>query len=147
MLSIYLGELEDAIYNTSMYFDNTYEDSWLLSDFAKQIIKDIDKSDVIGANCINSPVLGQIPPTKLSGGTKTLLLIYNDDAEIFNASTCGDNCIKWIMRIAEEKDIIINVRHFMNFGDTFSIKVLNCNSIVHSMKELLPLQSKYLREV
>ena len=147
MLNIYFGEMEESIYNTSMYFDNTYEDNWITSDLAKEIIKDIDKSVVLGANCIQSEVLGQIPPTQLSGGTKTLLLIYNEPTEVFNASTCGDNCVKWILKIAEEKDITINIRHFMSFGEApFNIKVLNNNEIVHSMKELLPLASKYLHD-
>ena len=145
MLNIYFGKMEDSIYNTSLYFDNTYENDWITSDFAKEIIKDIDKSTVLSGNCIQSEVLGQIPPTQLSGGTKTLLLIYNVPEEVFNASTCGDNCIKWILKIAEEKDIIINVRHFINFGENFNIRVLNNNAIVHSMKELLPLESQYLR--
>lgn len=147
MLNIYFGEMEECVYNTSMYFDNTYEDNWITSDLAKDIIKDIDKSTVLSAECIQSEVLGQIPPTQLSGGTKTLLLIYNEPTEIFNASTCGDNCNKWILKMAEEKDITINVRHFMNFGkNNFNIKVLNNNKIVHNMKELLPLASKFLRD-
>ena len=33
---------------------------------------------------------------------KTLLLIYNQPEKIFNASTCGDNCAKWILKIADK---------------------------------------------
>lgn len=32
------------------------------------MIKDIDDSEVLSGECINSPVLGQIPPERLSGG-------------------------------------------------------------------------------
>ncbi|WP_405755292.1 DUF4869 domain-containing protein [Anaerovibrio slackiae] len=39
------------------------------------MIFDVDKSKVIGANLIESPVLGPIPPERLSGGVKTLLLM------------------------------------------------------------------------
>ena len=55
------------------------------------------------------------------------MLLRHDDTKIFNASTCGDNCAKWILRIAKEskKDIVINLRHVMDFGDKpFEIKIL-----------------------
>ena len=46
MLNIYFGDMPEAVYNTSVYFNYTYEDEWLTSDFAKEVIKKIDKSDV-----------------------------------------------------------------------------------------------------
>ena len=49
-------------------------------------------------------MLGQIPPERLSGGVKTLLLILNEPDRIFNASTCGDNCAKWIVEIGRIKE-------------------------------------------
>lgn len=151
MLRIYFGDLEEAIFNTNVYFDNTYEDKWITSDFARAIIKDIDKSEVIGSHCIESPVLGAIPPTQLAGGTKTLLLMYFEPETIFNASTCGDNCAKWILQIAREKDITINLRHFMNFGFKGSIGqdiiVLNNNVNVHDANEFIDIAVKYLGEM
>lgn len=132
--------MKEAVYNTSVYFKNSFEDNWITTDFAKNVIQDIDKSTVIDSGLIESPVMGKIPPTSLSGGTKTLLLIANDNDRIFNASTCGDNCAKWILKLAESKDITINLRHIMNFGDgDFNIHVLNTNKTVHNMKELIPI--------
>lgn len=140
MLKIYFGDMKEAVYNTSVYFKNSFEDNWITTDFAKNVIQDIDKSTVIDSGLIESPVMGKIPPTSLSGGTKTLLLIANDNERIFNASTCGDNCAKWILKLAESKDITINLRHIMNFGDgDFNIHVLNTNKTVHNMKELIPI--------
>mgnify|MGYP004538209027 CR=1 FL=1 len=111
--------------------------------------KDIDDSEVLSGECINSPVLGQIPPERLSGGVKTLLLILNEPDRIFNASTCGDNCAKWILEIGRIKDVTINLRHMMSFGkDTkFEIKVQNGGETAHSMKELIPIANKYLYEM
>ena len=146
MLTVIYGDVSSSIYNTSVYFKNTYEPEWLQSDLARAIIRDIDSSEILSGECISSPVLGQIPPERLSGGTKTLLLILNEPEKIFNASTCGDNCAKWILEIGRQKDITINLRHVMGFGkDTeFEIKVQNGGEIVHSMKELVPLASRYL---
>lgn len=103
MLNIYFGDMPEAVYNTAVYFNYTYEDEWLTSDFAKEVIKKIDKSNVLGPHAIESPVLGVIPPENLSGGTKTLLLMANDPEKVFNASTCGDNCAPFILKLAKKK--------------------------------------------
>ena len=128
---------------------NSYEPEWLEAELAKKMIKDIDDSEVLSGECINSPVLGQIPPERLSGGVKTLLLILNEPDRIFNASTCGDNCAKWILELGRIKDVTINLRHMMSFGkDTkFEIKVQNGGETAHSMKELIPIANKYLNEM
>lgn len=149
MLTIIYGDAENSVYHTSVYFKNTYETEWLESDLAKKIIKDVDDSDVLSGECIMSSVLGQIPPERLSGGVKTLLLMLNEPDRIFNASTCGDNCAKWILEIGKQKDITINLRHMMSFGkdNRFEIKIQNGGEIVHSMKELVPIAHKYLTEM
>ena len=136
MLKIIFGNCEDAIYNTSVYFKNTYQDEWITDDLSVEMIKDVDKSDVIGPRLIESPVLGAISPKELSGGVKTLILINKD--RIFNASTCGDNCAKWLLKIGETDDVIINLRHLMDFGnDEFEIEIMNTHQIVRNMKELI----------
>ena len=147
MLTIIYGDTENSIYNTNVYFKNTYEPEWIESELAKKIIKDVDNSDVLGGECINSPVLGQISPERLSGGVKTLLLMLNEPDKIFNASTCGDNCAKWMLEIGKQKDLTINLRHMMSFGqDTeFEIRIANGGEIVHSMRELIPVASRYLK--
>ena len=111
MLNIIFGKIDDVIYNTSVFFKNTYEKEWLLEEETKQMILDIDKSKVLGNGAIESPVLGIIPPTSLSGGVKTLILISHIKDKIFNASNCGNNCAFWLLKIAKEKDITINLRH------------------------------------
>ncbi|SDA11466.1 protein of unknown function [Ruminococcus sp. YE71] len=143
MLNVYFGDMPDAIYNTNVYFNNTYKDSWITNPFSKEMIKAVDKSDVIDERTISSPVFGNMSPKKLSGGVKTLLLIANDPNKIFNASTCGDNCAEWILKIAKMKEerhqkVVINLRHLMDFGDgQFKIKVINTNKIVTNMAELV----------
>lgn len=145
MLNIYYGRMSEAIFNTAVYFKNVYEDSWITDFFAKEMILDVDKSVVLGEAVIDSPVLGKISPLGLSGGVKTLILIKNEPQNIFNASTCGDNCAKWILKIAEKQDTTINLRHLMDFGDEkFDICILNTNQIVHSMKELVPIAGLYV---
>ena len=75
-----------------------------------------------------------------------MILIHRVPDKIFNASTCGDNCAKWILKMGEEKDITINLRHLMDFGENrFTLRILNTNQIVHSMEELVPIAGMIVR--
>ena len=104
MLTIVYGDAENSIYNTSVYFKNSYESEWFDSELAKELVK------------------------------------------IFNSSTCGDNCAKWILEIGKRQDITINLRHMMDFGmnTRFDIVIKNGGEVVHSMKELIPVANQYL---
>lgn len=145
MLNIYFGNMPDAIYNTEVYFQNVYDDEWITDDFAREVIKKVDKSEVLDSQAIKSPVLGIIAPERLSGGTKTLLLMKNMPQMVFNASTCGDNCARFILKLAKDNDITINLRHIMNFGKTkFTAKILNDGAVVSGMEELLFEAYKYV---
>ncbi|MBQ7496431.1 MAG: DUF4869 domain-containing protein [Selenomonas sp.] len=145
MLKILYGELEsdNYIFNPDAFFNNTYEDEWITDELSIQMIKDIDGSEVIGPRVIDSPFLGSIPTERLSGGVKTLILMNNDSEHIFNASACGDNCAKWILKIAdrletEGRDLTIRLGYLMDFGnEIFDIEIVNLNRVVHNRKDLV----------
>ena len=106
MLNIYYGDMEEAVYNTAVYFKNTYEDNWITEPIVRDIIKDVDKSEVVSGECIVSP---------------------------------------WLLKISENEDVTINLRHLMDFGaGRFNIKVLNTEKIVHNMSELLDEAMAYV---
>ena len=156
MLSIFFGYYRETNYieNPDLYFDNTYEDEWLTDDRAKEMVRDVDRSDLVGPNLVVSPVLGSIPVTRLSGGVKTLIQIDHDPDHVYNASACGDNCAKWLLKIGEEKDILIRLGHMMHFERSgypqanhetdygkkdrapLNIRIDNTGEIVHSQEEL-----------
>lgn len=137
MLNIYFGDKEGSkyIYNPDSYFDHWYDPNWLVKDLSKEIIKDIDKSEVIGPNLIQSPVFGAMSPDRLSGGTKTLILIDNDDEHIFNATHCGNNCAPYLLKIAENKDVTVTLEYIMDFGTDFEIKILNTGNVVNNFDD------------
>jgi hypothetical protein len=145
MLKIYLGDMDGVLHNVETYFKNQLDYSWLNDDFVKEVIQDVDKSTVESVQCINSPVLGQIPPTSLSGGTKALILMKFLDDRVINASNCGDNCAKWILKLGEEQDLTINLNHIMDFGtQEFCAEILNDNSMILGMKEFVMKAIEYL---
>ena len=145
MLNIYFGDMPEAIYDTSTYFRHAYKNKWITDPMSVEMIRDVDRSEVVGDNLIQSPVLGPISPAELSGGVKTLILIHKDQGKIFNASKCGDNCAKWLLKMAEKKKKVINLRHIMNFGNgEFKIRVINNGKIAVNMKELVLLAGEYV---
>lgn len=145
MLSIYFGDMPQAIYNTPTYFNNVYLDAWLEDPLDQEMIRSVDKGEVCGPNAVNTKALGLIPPTKLSGGVKTLMLIHNQPDMVFNVHNCGDNCARWILEIGKKQDVTINLRHIMDFGDRkLSIEVLNDGQIVDNMGDLAEIAARYV---
>ena len=140
MLNIVFGDKVKAVYHPPAYFDNIYRDEWITDPKTVEMIKDVDKSDVLGARVIDSPVLGSISTKELSGGVKTLILMrFDDSGKVFNASACGDNCAKWIYEISKEKDLTINLHHTMDFSSCKEFKafIVNTQKAVNSYDEYL----------
>ena len=144
MLKIFCGDMPKAIYNTEIYFKNKYKERWLLDPLAQEMIKSIDKSTVINGKMIDSPFLGLIPPTRLSGGVKTLILIQNEPKTVFNASTCCDKCAKWLLTLAKDRDITINLNHLMDFGKDFEVYIINEKKTVTNMLDFVLTVGKYV---
>lgn len=145
MLKVFLGDMDNVIFNTSVYFKYNYQPSWLEDPDVVQMILDIDKSVVLGNGAVESPVMGVIAPVSLSGGVKTLILIDKVPEKVFNASNCGDNCAAWLLRIGSKKDVVVNLRHIMEFGEEdFEIYLMNTKTVVHNMDEFIAIAGRYV---
>lgn len=124
-----------------IYFKFNFKPSWLEDNIVKAMIKDVDKSDVLGPYCIQSPVLGQIPPVSLSTGVKGLILArVVPDFKLW-ATACGDNCAKWILELAESRDLHIGLDHFMQFD-----KSTRFNAICENNGHIIRTYADYVRE-
>jgi hypothetical protein len=135
MLKIwYYGGVE-YMQDAPSYFDNVYEDEWIEDEFVKEMIQDVDHSTVISAHIIDSPVLGAITLKELSGGVKVLILMLMDDSFVYNMSNCGNNCAKWILKIAEKKDLTVYLQHILRFDEPFEIEIMNTRKIVCNRKD------------
>lgn len=147
MLKVLFGrELENLIESPSVYFDNIYENSWFDDEIVKEIVRDIDKSEVNGL-CVLSPFLGSIPIEKISGGAKTLILMYELDDFIFDLIHCGNNCEDWIIKISNEKDITVCMTGFDMMFSNKSIRALclNDNSVINGSAEWCKKMSDFGR--
>lgn len=139
MLKLYYGEIKDVKYTGDGWFENQLGTEYLETDFSKSVIKRIDKSDVYDRNLIVSPVLGGIPPERLSGGSKALICIKYSDW-IFSITAMGENCYPILAEIAKEKAILMTcdralaMYYYGYFGD---ICIENTGKIVSNDKELM----------
>ena len=148
MLRIYFGDDMDFVYNPKIYFNYNCDPEWFNDPFIRNMVEDIDKSRVIYKGVIDSPYLGIITPKELSGGVRTLMLMYKTD-EVYNASACGDNCSKWLLEIGKMKDLTVRLGYIMDFCDDeeFEIYIINEGKIVRNRKEYVELAIKYLQVV
>lgn len=80
----------------------------------KQIIKDIDHSELLSNYAVKSPVRGIIPLIWISGGAKALILMLKTERVIWGTA-CGDNCAGWIDKISRLKDITLFYEYPMKF--------------------------------
>ena len=114
MLYITFNEPENFNRDIDVYFNNRYQKEWLQDHLVEDIIHDIDNSRLLSNYAVESPILGIIPLTRISGGAKALILILKTDRVIWGTA-CGDNCAKWIDKISRIKDITLFFEHPMTF--------------------------------
>lgn len=136
MLKITFKRPEKFVRNVDVYFNNRYEDEWFNDAYVKQMVRDVDRTDVIGPNLCVSDVLGPIPPTKLSGGVKNLILALKTDLVLYG-SACGDNCAKWLVDIGSKKDVVIYLAHPMRFPETFEAYCIDYDQMIHSWRDFV----------
>ena len=110
MVSVFFGVDRNAIINIDSEFEDLFVEDWLDDPVVKQMIKDIDKSTVLSKRCIQSPVLGQIPPADLSGGVKACILLYKCAEDVLlDLILCGENCQGWLSKIFKMKDVKVTM--------------------------------------
>ena len=145
MLTIHLGEMSDTEYGPS-WFKYNYKPEWLKDPFVQEMIKGVDNSVYVDGLVIDSPVLGPIPPERLSGGVKTLIMIYEKPELIFDATSCGQNCAKWLLEIGNRKDVTVKLEYLMTFEEyaPFKIRIDNEDRVITDPEDYIVTAMKYL---
>jgi len=109
MIYVLFDEMtKSTIENPKLYFDNSYDEEWFSDSLVRDIIYDIDKSEVLD-DCIRGP-LGVLPYERLSTTTKALILyLKEDDYFETDAIYMGANACKWFVEISKRKDVYLTV--------------------------------------
>ena len=149
MLYIHFGSLDDEIKDVDAVFNLFYTPEWLDDPFVREILKDVDHCVVEPYGRLQHEFLGSFSVDGLSGGTKSLLLAYflnGDDASIIDASNCGDNCAKWLLKISKMKDITVTLCNIMAFplDEDFECVILNNSERVTDVHDYSRIAVYYL---
>lgn len=144
MLSIYFGDREDAFYGPT-WFKFNYDPSWFQDPFVEKMMENVDHSGYKGGELIVSDTLGPIAPERLSGGLQTLILIYEKPKMIFDATSCGPNCAKWLLEIGRREDVTVTLNYIMPLNeDPINIRIINDNSVVKTYRDYQLAALKFL---
>lgn len=129
---------KDLIHNVSGYFKRLKKKDWFNNDFVKRVIREIDKSEHIKDELIESPVFGGMAPERLSNGAKCLIMLYNmPDINIYG-SRMGDNCVPLLLELGEMKDINITLGHIMQLPEEgFTATITNDGRVIHTRRQLI----------
>lgn len=119
------------------------EEEWFQDEFVQEILREIDKAVIVAGSAVKSLVTEQTySATKLSGGSKLLISVYENPDETF-LLTMGDNCTDFLERITEKydkqgKDIwfVSNYLHQFKFNYTKAIRYVNWDIVCHSWDEI-----------
>lgn len=145
MLHLFVGDKQDYFLSGDGVFNNNFDMSLLLTEFSRKVIKNIDNCEVLDKYCIKSPILGGIPPERLSGGTKTLLSIkYMDDFR-FYLEAMGDNCFPYLKEICDSKDVFMCTSRFRYLFEAGFDKIFieNTGVLVTNSIEFLDIEIQY----
>ena len=141
MMELFFGLDEASDISVDATFDSVYKPEWFDDDLVKDMVLDIDNSNVISRNVIESPILGQIPPQWLSGGVKGLILLlkyYPEDAKEMikpDLALFGNNCMRWLGKITEKRDFYASIYTYDLDFPGGNILCLNDNEHVDTRKK------------
>lgn len=132
MLYLYLkeSELPNPINDFfASWFNSHYTEEWVTTEFASRVIKEIDKCKLINWRFMDSEVLGAIPVRRLSGGSKTLIMIEQQVPYAVNSSSMGDNCAPYLEYISNIVDVHMYYKYAFKFTDTQVAIYPNLNNL------------------
>lgn len=138
MVSVYFGLDRSAVRSIDVFFNNVYYPEWFEDPLVKEMIEDVDNSIVLSPYCIQSPILGQIPPERLSGGVKACIcLLKMEDCPVIDLLVCGANCEPWLSRVFEKRDVRVSMSSYDLIFKNLPIKGIceNDNESINDWKD------------
>lgn len=130
MLNVIFGRenCDDFVLDTRVWFRKHKKPEWFEDAFVKEFLKEVDNTTVLFEEALKDYKGRGISTEMISTGCKTLCDIYYGDGIIFYGSGMGDNCIPFLIRISEMKDVTIVLEHYMDFPEHyFEEGKISCN--------------------
>lgn len=134
------------IQNSDAVFQSDFNIENLVHPVCKKIVEFIDRSEVLYPGVIKSPVLGYIPPEKLSGGCKHVLLAWQGNY-LHQSARMGENCVEPLLWVAKDKDIYLRCTTvFLGFFEQFDSGLfysLEEGRVIQNPRDYAILQHKH----
>lgn len=127
------------------YFDVNFEEEWLDDKMVQEFIEVVDKTKVLSSYALDSKALGIISPMFLSTGCKSLILLLKTDIKL-NGDRLGDNCLPFLFKIEEIKDVEVSFSSLRIFPEPFSAYMIDTGEVVHSMHEFMRIRNSVYDE-
>ena len=96
-----------VILNAKAYFLKYKKPEWFADSFVQEFLHDVEKASVIDGEVLRDYKSRVIPASVISTGCKTLCCIRFAPENIYQGSLLGNNCLPFLVRMAETKDITI----------------------------------------
>ena len=129
----------------SLYFDVNFEEEWLEDGMVREFIRVVDKTEVLSSHALKSEVLGVIPPAFLSTGCKSLILLLKTDIKL-NGDRLGDNCLPFLFKIGELKDVDVSFSSLRVFEQPFTAYMVDTDETIHDMKSFMRVRNSVFDE-
>lgn len=134
MLDIIWGRenAPEFVLDTRIWFSRHKKPEWFENEFVKRFLKDIDGSTVLFQEALSDYRGRGISTEMISTGCKTLCDIYFcEDDTIFYGSAMGDNCLPFLIEIAQKKDVTIVLEHYADFEESaFQTGLIRSNGVI-----------------
>lgn len=120
-----------TVLNSPYFFFKHKDPSWFADPFIQECISAIDHATVITGEVIRDYKGVSVSTEVLSTGTKTLCCMYYDTEHIFYGSLLGNNCLPFLVRIAENRDITVLFEHYADFtAEDVAKGILRHNGVI-----------------
>jgi hypothetical protein len=152
LLSIYFGYKGVECEDPHAYFVGAWEDEWFDDPIVKQMVLDVDKTEIVSPNLAISPVFGAMDPMRISGGVKSLILMYKDREFIADGESMGDNCYDWVVKLSHICDCAIAIEVSVLIGELendqspFNAVIENNGHAIKTVAEYYDEYHKWLAE-
>lgn len=50
-------------------------------------------------------------------------MIYEKPDLIFDATSCGENCSRWLLEIGKKQDVTVNLKYLMHFENSEELRI------------------------
>lgn len=135
MLTIIFGrenvpkdKVPSTVLDSPWFFAENKKPEWFEDPFVKEFLKEIDGTDVMFGEALRDDEGYGISSLLLSTGCKTLCCVYYHPEIIFYGSLLGDNCLPFLLRISDTKDITLVFEHYAVFDDdAYAQHLMVCN--------------------